>query len=103
MTEAINLQVNVLQGQEMVRQPQAKNDVMNNQQMGQEINRAKEAQAEPETVQTSPDAQNAKLSKDGNSRGRAFLRQRKKQETESAPEIERAADPGKGTNVDFVR
>lgn len=102
MTEPINLQVNILQGQDVARQSQVKQDVASHQQIGQEMNRAKD-QAESETVQTSPDAQQAMLSKDGSGRGRAFQRGKGKPHAESAPEIERTNEPEKGRRVDFTR
>lgn len=104
MPDPINLQVNVLQSQEVPRQTQQVRDVSQHQQIGQEMDRAKEAAEEPEQVQTSPESHESKLSGEGSGRGRAFLRQRKKKEQGGEePEEERPTEPKKGEKVDFVR
>lgn len=107
MTEPINLQVNILQGQELPRVAQASKDVGTHQMMGQEMNRAKESEEAPETVADTGDAEQARLSKDGSGRGRAFLRQKRKKQEEEQAEEEAAAgktpDATRGQNVDFMR
>lgn len=104
--EPINLQVNILQAPEVARQTSTLQQVASHQQMAQEAQRAKDSQEAPETVQTTPDAEQAKLSKDGSGRGRAFLRQEGKREGEEEPvdaEPSEPADPGIGARVDFTR
>jgi hypothetical protein len=112
MTEPINLQVNILQSQEMPRVTQGQKDVGTHQMMGQEMNRAKESEEAPETVQNSDTPQEARLSKDGSGRGRAFQRPRKKAEGEEGGEEDgdakdakdgESSDPERGKNVDFMR
>lgn len=104
--EPINLQVNILQVPEVARQTATVQQVAAHQKMAQEIQRAKDSQEEPETVQTTPEAEGAKLSKDGSGRGRAFLKpggERKEAEEEAEGEEPKPADPGKGSRVDFTR
>lgn len=105
MTEPINFQVNILQGQEMPRQTQADRNVAQHQQLAQEANRAQESQQEPETVQNPNDAEQARLNKDGSGRGRLFQRRKKEGDAKEEPEAEEAPteDPQKGTKVDFLR
>jgi hypothetical protein len=111
MTEPINLQVNILQSQDLPRVTQGQKDVGTHQLIGQEMNRAKESEEAPETVQNSGNPEEARLSKDGSGRGRAFSRRKGKgkgegeeagEEGDEAPDGE-ASDPARGKNVDFLR
>ena len=104
MTEPIHLQVNVLQIQDASRLATETRNVAEHQVMGQEMSRAKETTEKQETVQTSPESEEARLNKDGSGRGRAFQRRRGKpgEEEEEAPEA-RVLEPDKGVKVDFVR
>lgn len=104
MTEPINFQVNILQGQDLARQTQTQKDVGTHQQIGAEMDRAKESAEEPETVQETAQDQAGELNRDGSGRGRAFQRKKKEGEAESKEaEDDLSQDPNKGKTVDFLR
>lgn len=104
MTEPIHLQVNLLQIQDASRLATETKNVAEHQTMGHEMSRAKESTEKQETIQDSPESEEAKLNKDGSGRGRAFQRPHRKpgEEEEEEPET-RASEPDKGGKVDFVR
>lgn len=107
MTEPINVQANVFQGQEMARHSQTQKDVAVHQQMGQEVDQARVSDQKLHQVEVGQETQESGLDKDGSGRGRGFMRQKgdgdeEKKEDESA-EARREAEPNKGQRVDFTR
>lgn len=104
MVEPINIQLNILQGQNVPQQAQELKNVEVHQLLGQRMDQEKKAEEAPKQVQSKNETQDARLNKDGSGRGRGFLRQRRRQTEEPAEEAEsRPAEPLKGTKVDTLR
>lgn len=105
MTEPINLQVNVLQGQDMARASQADKDIGTQQVLGQEVDREEASDKEVKQVHNKGEAQDAELNEDGSARGRAFMRPKGKEHGDEDEEEndERTEEPDKGVQVDFLR
>lgn len=103
MVEPINIQLNILQGQNIPQQAQELKNVEVHQLLGQQMDQAKKAEEEPKQVQSKNETQDARLNKDGSGRGRGFLRQHRRPAEEAKEEESRPAEPLKGTKVDALR
>ncbi|OIO34989.1 MAG: hypothetical protein COS94_10600 [Candidatus Hydrogenedentes bacterium CG07_land_8_20_14_0_80_42_17] len=103
MTEPINFQVNIMQGQDIARLTQQQKDVDTHQVISNEMNRAKESEEEPNQISKTDQSETAQLNKDGSGRGRAFLRQHGEKKEEEKETEENPVEPEKGLKVDTLR
>lgn len=103
MTDPINVQLNIMQGQDLARVTQQQKDVSVHQSISQEMNRSKESEEKPHQIEESDHPEEAKLNKDGSGRGRSFLRQQKENKEETEEEEEKLREPEKGSKIDVLR